>query len=79
MSRLSAVATVALTVPAALLVTGLEQQPIAHAGEPVVKPIEVVRVTKVVEVEKVVRARAPVQRPVRPAQAAARPIEVPTR
>ena len=79
MSRLSAVATVALTVPIALLVTGLEQQPVAHAGEPVVKPVKVIRVTKVVKVEKVVRATAPVQRPVRAPQAAARPLEVPTR
>jgi hypothetical protein len=55
LSRLSAVASLALAVPVALLVTGLEQQPIAHAGEPVVRPIKVVRVTKVVKVEKVVR------------------------
>jgi hypothetical protein len=60
LSRLSAVATFAMAVPCALLVTGLQQHPPANAGEPVVRPIKVVRVTKVV---KVVRT-APVQRPV---------------
>ena len=72
MSRLSAVATFAMAVPCALLVTGLEQHPTASANQPVVRPIKVVRVTKVV---KVVRT-APVQRPVEaPAYAPA----VPTR
>jgi hypothetical protein len=72
MSRLSAVATMAMAVPVALLVTGLQKQPTARAEAPVVRPINVVRVTKVVKVEKVVpaeRAQAPVERPV----------EVPTR
>jgi hypothetical protein len=66
-SRLSAVATMAMAVPVALLVTGLQKQPDARAEGPVVRPIKVVRVTKVVKVQKVVRAgqaRAPVQRPV---------------
>ena len=83
MSRLSAVASFAMAVPAALLVTGLQQHPGASAGEPVVRPIEVVRVTKVVKVEKVVPARAPVQRPVeapvRAAETAAPLVEVPAR
>lgn len=82
MSRLSAVATFAMAVPVALLVTGLQQHPTTSAGRHV-KPVKVVRVTKVVKVEKVVPARAPVQGPVevstRPAEAAARPIQVPTR
>jgi hypothetical protein len=66
-SRLSAVATMAMAVPIALLVTGLHEQPDARAEGPVLKPIKVVRVTKVVKVQKVVpagQARAPVQRPV---------------
>jgi hypothetical protein len=66
-SRLSAVASMAMAVPVALLVTGLQKQPDARAQGPVVRPIKVVRVTKVVKVEKVVpagQARAPVQRPV---------------
>jgi hypothetical protein len=63
MSRLSAIATFAMAVPVALLVTGLQQHPSASARQRVVRPIEVVRVTKVVKVEKVVRAKAPVQRP----------------
>jgi hypothetical protein len=54
LSRLSAVATMALAVPVALLVTGLQKQPDARAEAPVVRPIKVVRVTKVVKVEKVV-------------------------
>jgi hypothetical protein len=56
MSRLSAVATMAMAVPVALLVTGLQKQPDARAEAPVVRPIKVVRVTKVVKVEKVVPA-----------------------
>jgi hypothetical protein len=67
LSRLSVLATVALSVPVALLVTGLQKQPTASAGTPVVRPINVVRVTKVVKVEKVVPADgagAPVQRSV---------------
>ena len=55
MSRLSAVATFAMAVPCALLVTGLEQHPTASANQPVVRPIKVVRVTKVVKVQKVVQ------------------------
>jgi hypothetical protein len=68
MSRLSAVATFAMAVPAALLVTGLQQHPSASAGQPV-RPVKVVKVTKVVKVEKIVPARTPVRRLV----------EVPTR
>jgi hypothetical protein len=55
LSRLSVLATVALSVPVALLVTGLQKQPDARAAGPVVRPIKVVRVTKVVKVQKVVR------------------------
>jgi hypothetical protein len=83
MSRLSAVATFAMAVPVALLVTGLQQDPGVSAGRQVVRPIEVVRVTKVVKVEKVVPARAPVQRPVevpvRHAESAARLLGLPAR
>ena len=55
LSRLSAVATMAMAVPVALLVTGLQKQPDASAQGPVVRPIKVVRVTKVVKVQKVVQ------------------------
>jgi hypothetical protein len=55
LSRLCAVAAVALSVPVALLLTGLQKHPATGAGTPVVRPINVVRVTKVVKVEKVVR------------------------
>jgi hypothetical protein len=60
LSRLSAIATMAIVVPVVLLVTGLREQTTAQAEAPVVRPINVVRVTKVVKVQKVVR-RAPVQ------------------
>jgi hypothetical protein len=69
MGRLSAVATVALTVPVALLVAGLHEQAPAHAEAkavaPITKPvapIKVVRVTKVVRPVTVTRIieRAPV-------------------
>jgi hypothetical protein len=56
--RLSAVATVALTVPVALLVMGLEEHSPARAEAKAVTPIKVVRVTKVVKVVQ----RAPVRR-----------------
>jgi hypothetical protein len=54
----------AMAVPVALLVTGLQKQPDARAQGPVVRPIKVVRVTKVVKVVRAGEARAPVQRPV---------------
>lgn len=80
MGRLSALATVALAVPVALLVTGRGEQPPAHAGVKPVSPIKVVRVTKVVRpvtVKRIVE-RAPVSlgQPVvtaAPEQAAAAP------
>jgi hypothetical protein len=59
MSRLTAIATVAVVVPVALLVMGLQEHTTARADAPVVRPINVVRVTKVVKVKKIVR-RAPV-------------------
>ena len=56
--RLSAVATVALVVPVALLVMGLHQHgPASAEAKPA--PVKVVRVTKVVNVKRVV-ARAPI-------------------
>ena len=58
MSRLSALASAAIFVPAVLLVTGLHQAP-AQAGTDRDRPIKVVRVTKVVKVVQ----HAPVQRP----------------
>jgi hypothetical protein len=48
MGRLSAVATIALAVPAALLVAGLGRQAPAQADAKPPRPIKVVRVTKVV-------------------------------
>jgi hypothetical protein len=64
MSRLSAVATMALAVPVVLLVAGLHKQAPAHAEAPATSPIKVVRVTKVVRPVTVKRIieRAPVQR-----------------
>jgi hypothetical protein len=59
LSRLSAIATVALAVPVALLVMGLQAQTTARADVTPLRPINVVRVTKVVKVKKVVQ-RAPV-------------------
>jgi hypothetical protein len=62
MSRLSAVASVAVAVPVALLVAGLHQQGPARAEAAAVSPIKVVRVTKVVRpvtVKRIVE-RAPV-------------------
>jgi hypothetical protein len=59
LSRLSAVATVALSVPVALLVMGLQEHAPARAEAKPVSPIKVVRVTKVVNVKRVVE-RAPV-------------------
>ena len=59
MGRLSAVATVALTLPVVLLVTGLDKQVPAEAKR--VAPIKVVHVTKVVRPVTVKRVieRAP--------------------
>jgi hypothetical protein len=59
LGRVSAVATVAVAVPMALLVMGLQERPVAKADAAPVRPIEVVRVTKVVKVKRVVR-HAPV-------------------
>ncbi len=76
MGRLSAVATVALVVPVALLVMGLQEHMPASAEAKPVRPIKVVRVTKVVNVKRVVR-RAPISsQPVTsaPVEAAAAPV-----
>ncbi|MEA2364545.1 MAG: hypothetical protein QOE69_3086 [Thermoleophilaceae bacterium] len=61
LGRLSALATAALVVPAALLVMGLQEQLPAKAEAATVRPVKVVRVTKVVNVRKVVQG-APVVR-----------------
>ncbi len=79
MSRLSAVATVALAVPVVLLVAGLHKQTSAHAEAP--RPIKVVRVTKVVRpvtVKRIVE-RAPVQQEYAAAPQQAAPAPVPPR
>jgi hypothetical protein len=79
MSRLSAVATVALALPVVLLVAGLHKQAPAHAEAPATSPIRVVRVTKVVRpvtVKRIVE-RAPVQQEyavAAPQQAAPAPV-----
>jgi hypothetical protein len=82
MGRLSAVATVAVAMPVALLVTGLHEQAPARAEAPTVRPIKVVRVTKVVRpvtVKKVIE-RAPIsgQRVITTPESAA-PVPVPPR
>lgn len=69
MSRLSAVATMALAIPVVLLVAGLHKQAPAHADAPATRPIQVVRVTKVVRpvtVKRIVE-RTPVQQDYAPA------------
>jgi hypothetical protein len=57
--RLSAVATLALAIPVVLLVMGLQEHVPARAEAKPVPPIKVVRVTKVVNVKRVVE-RAPI-------------------
>jgi hypothetical protein len=82
MGRLSAVATAAVAVPIVLLVAGLHEQPAARAEAPAVRPINVVRVTKVVRpvtVKKVIE-RAPISgQPVVPTPQPAAPAPVPPR
>lgn len=78
MSRLSAVATMALAVPVVLLVAGLHKQAPAHAEAPAT-PIKVVRVTKVVRPVTVKRIieQTPVQQgypTAAPQQAAPAPV-----
>jgi hypothetical protein len=76
--RLSAVASVALVVPVALLVAGLDEQAPARAEAKPVAPIKVVRVTKVVRpvtVKRVVE-RAPISG--QPVVAAPAPQAAPT-
>jgi hypothetical protein len=57
--RLSAVATVALAVPVVLLLAGLSEHLPARAETPAVRPIKVVRVTKVVRPVTVKRVGEP--------------------
>jgi hypothetical protein len=82
MSRLSAVATVAVALPVVLLLAGLHKQAPAHAEAPATSPIKVVRVTKVVRpvtVKRIVE-RAPVQQEYAvPAPQPAAPAPVPPR
>jgi hypothetical protein len=80
MSRLSAVATMALAVPVVLLVAGLHKQAPAHAEAPATSPIKVVRVTKVVRPVTVKRIieQTPIQQGYAPTQQAA-PAPVPPR
>jgi hypothetical protein len=62
MGRLSAVATMALAVPVVLVMAGLSEHAPAHAEAQPVRPINVVRVTKVVRpvtVKRVIQ-RAPI-------------------
>jgi len=82
MGRLSAVATVAVAVPVALLVAGLHEQAPARAEAPAVRPIKVVRVTKVVRPVTVKRVieRAPISgQPVVTTPEPATPAPVPPR
>jgi hypothetical protein len=82
MGRLSAVATAAVAVPVVLLVAGLHEQTPARAEAPAVRPINVVRVTKVVRpvtVKKVIE-RAPISgQPVVTTPEPAAPAPVPPR
>jgi len=80
MGRLSAVATIALSVPAVLVMAGLNEQTPARAKA---QPVKVVRVTKVVRpvtVKRVVQ-RAPIsgQPVVTPASPQTSPVPVPPR
>jgi hypothetical protein len=61
--RLSALATVALAAPVALMAMGIQEQAPARA-EAAPKRVKVVRVTKVVKVRKVVQGAPVVSRPV---------------
>ncbi len=82
MGRLSAVATVAVAVPVALLVAGLHEQAPARAEAAPVRPIKVVRVTKVVRPVTVKRVieRAPISgQPVITPQEPAAPAPAPPR
>ena len=77
--RVSVVAGVALAIPVALLVAGLHQQLPVRAEAAVVRPIKVVRVTKVVRpvtVQRVVE-QAPAPQPAAPAPVPPRTTEEP--
>jgi hypothetical protein len=86
MSRLSAVATMALAVPVVLLVAGLHKQAPAAAEASTKRPIKVVRVTKVVRpvtvkriVEQTPVQQTPVQQEYAPAPQQVAPAPVPPR
>jgi hypothetical protein len=81
LSRVSAVATIALAIPVVLLVAGLHSQAPARAEAPTKRPIKVVRVTKVVRpvtVKRIVE-QTPVQQDYAPAPQPAAPVPVPPR
>jgi hypothetical protein len=59
LSRLGAVASMAIVIPVVLLLTGLHQVPASAGTSGLQRPVKVVRVTKVVKVVQ----HAPVQRP----------------
>jgi hypothetical protein len=81
MSRLTAVASMALAVPVVLLMAGLHKQAPAPAEASTKRPIKVVRVTKVVRpvtVKRIVE-QTPVQQDYTPAPQQAAPAPVPPR
>jgi hypothetical protein len=81
LGRVSVVAGVALAIPVALLVAGLHKQLPVRAEAATVRPVKVVRVTKVVRpvtVKRIVE-QTPVQQEYAPAPQAAAPAPVPPR
>lgn len=81
LGRLSAVAGVALAIPVVLLVAGLHKQLPVRAEAATARPINVVRVTKVVRpvtVKRIVE-RTPVQQEYAPAPQQSTPAPVPPR
>ena len=81
LSRVSAVATIALAIPVVLLVAGLHSQPLAKAESPTKRPIKVVRVTKVVRpvtVKKIIE-QTPAQQEYAPVVRQSAPAPVPPR
>ncbi len=81
LSRVSAVATMALAIPVVLLVAGLHHQAPAQAETPTKRPIKVVRVTKVVRpvtVKKIIE-QTPTQQEYAPVVRQSAPAPVPPR
>lgn len=81
LSRVSAVATMALAIPVVLLVAGLHNQAPAQAEAPTTRPIKVVRVTKVVRpvtVKKIIE-QTPAQQEYAPVVQQSAPAPVPPR